>query len=474
MPPVPPDPAPQLALYLNHVCQRCQQLPLGPLDPAGQESARLKLEDIYVGLNVKTPRPVTFDRQPAEAVAVVKAELMQGHGLLLLDGVDEVVPLERRALVWQAIGALRQGVFSGCRWAATCRILSYDEAEAALSGKTGQVTLAALTEPQIDQFVQAWYDTLRNAGEKTPDQARSLARQLSRAARGKLRDLAGNPMLLTIMALVQTNHGTLPEERVKLYKACVEILVLRWQRTKERAGGDLPQSLAEAGLNQAVINPLLYEIGWVAHSDQANRTEAADISEAQVFMLAVKHLKDRKKAAVFVDYTENRAHLLVGRGGQIDRRFSFIHRTFQEYLAACHLISDPFFGYNTAVPLAEAGSPWREVLRFAAEELVYNNLALGRNILPHALQAILPAQPPAPGDVPGWQRVWRAGEMLAIFGLAEAQAHPLGPALLKRLRADLAALLTGGELTPVERAEAGQTLAALGDRRAVTGRPRSS
>ena len=45
--------------------------------------------------------------------------------------------------------------------------------------------------------------------------------------------LAQNPMLLTIMALVQTYHGTLPDERARLYQACVETLLLRWQRHKE-------------------------------------------------------------------------------------------------------------------------------------------------------------------------------------------------------------------------------------------------
>jgi predicted NACHT family NTPase len=181
----------------------------------------------------------------------------------------------------------------------------------------------------VESFITAWYDTLRELGEKSGEQAKSLTSQLKRAAAGKLRGLAGNPMLLTIMALVQTNHGTLPEQRVKLYKACIEILLLRWQRTKEEAGSDLPQTLAEAGLSQGLLNPLLYEIGWVAHQEQAERQEAADISELRVLELALKHLKARQKAAIFVDYTEERAHLLIGRGGATDRRFSFIHRTFQ-------------------------------------------------------------------------------------------------------------------------------------------------
>jgi formylglycine-generating enzyme required for sulfatase activity len=53
--------------------------------------------------------------------------------------------------------------------------------------------------------------------------------------------------------------------------------------------------------------------------------------------------------------------------------------------------------------------------------------------------------------------------MLAALGPARANASERGQTLLKRLQTDLAALLTGGELTPPERAEAGQALAVLGD-----------
>ena len=80
---------------------------------------------------------------------------------------------------------------------------------------------------------------------------------------------------------------------------------------------------------------LLAEIGWTAHSEQTERQdEPADIPAGKVLALARKHLQDAEKAQDFLKYTELRAHLLLGRGGQNDLYFSFPHRTFQEYLAA--------------------------------------------------------------------------------------------------------------------------------------------
>lgn len=589
LPPTPPDPARQLVLYLETVRDLCRNLPLGPLDPGGRESARVTLEQVYVELDAQPTLAVSFDKQKAEARSVVAyvaayprlvilgdpgsgkstflrflalrlaqahlepagewlaqlswpvyprekeaggrlpgigldreedkalgrmpwphpplvpvlvtlrdfaatnfdpasplalwefvaadlarrglaetaeavhAALVRGEGLLLLDGVDEVPPA-RRAQVWQAIGALAGGVFNRCRWLATCRVLSFVDEEAAVAKARSRLTLAPLSPAQIETFIAAWYRALAELGEKTPAQSDTLAAQLRRAAAAELRELASNPMLLTIMALVQTYYGTLPTERAKLYQACVETLLLRWQQSKEVASGgrSVPQSLAELGVKQEAIEPLLWEIGYTAHAGQAGRKGAADIPETQVMELAKKHLGDWAKAAAFVEYTERRAHLLVGLGGRDDRRFSFPHRTFQEYLAGCHLANDRRFG-RRAIPLAEAGAPWREVLLLAAGALVFNQ-KVARNLF-DALEHLLPESQPAPGDIPGWQRAWRAAEMLAVAGEPAAVADEVGRELWPRARAYLDALLTGGELTPPERAEAGQTLAVLGDPR---------
>jgi formylglycine-generating enzyme required for sulfatase activity len=388
-------------------------------------------------------------------------QLVEGRAIFLLDGVDEV-PTQRRPQVWQAIGALKRGVFNRCHWLATCRILSYVEQEAASAGATGKATLAPLTETQIKTFITAWYRALVESGEKSPAQGDSLAAQLQRAATGPLQELAQNPMLLTIMALVQTYHGALPDERAKLYQACVQTLLLRWQQSKETAATGLPRSLAELGLKQEVIEPLLWEIGWVAHAEQSRQQGVADISEEQVMALAKKHLGDYAKAEAFVEYTERRAHLLLGRGGVEGRRFSFPHRTFQEYLAGRHLANKRRFGHE-AIDLARAGAPWREVLLLAAGSLVYNQQVV-QNLL-DALEDLLPKTQPAPGDTAGWQQLWRAGEMLAIAGVAAAEADEVGRELLPRARTYLAALLDGGELSPPERAEAGRALAALDDPR---------
>lgn len=407
----------------------------------------------------------------AEAAPAVFDKLRRGEGIFLFDGVDEV-PLGQRPQVWRALAALRDGPLADCRWIATCRVLSYNESEAAPAAPAQVVELARLSEGQIETFVELWYAALQREGEIEPALLPGRAARLRRAATGKLRPLAENPMLLTIMALVDRSQATLPEERVRLYLACVETLLFRWQRHKENVEDELPLELTALGLKPDTLKALLAEIAWQAHQKDRSagpRAEAAaDIPAGLALALAEKHLGSREKAHLFLNYTEQRAHLLIGRGGQTEWQYTFPHRTFQEYLAARHLLSQADLG-EQAGRLAELGDYWRTVLLLAAEELVHNGGPAGPNTLLRELRDILPSAQPSPDDVPGWQRVWRAGEMLAALGPERANASERGQALLKRLQIDLAALLTNGELTPPERAEAGQALALLGDNREGVG-----
>ncbi len=162
------------------------------------------------------------------------------------------------------------------------------------------------------------------AGELSLTIAGEKARQLHAATeREDLKELAENPMLLTIMALVQTYHGTLPNERAKLYQACVETLLFRWQLHKDETDADLPDVLTQIGVKQDDLERLMWQIGWTAHERAVLREEDADITESEVMAIAKDVLGSYAKAEKFVKYTEERAHLLIGRGGVDEPVYGF-------------------------------------------------------------------------------------------------------------------------------------------------------
>jgi formylglycine-generating enzyme required for sulfatase activity len=224
----------------------------------------------------------------------------------------------------------------------------------------------------------------------------------------------------------------------------------------------LPEPLIQLDTSQEKLERLIWEIAWTAHQETAGREEVADIPRLEVVEIAEKHLGNLAKAEAFLEYTEQRAHLLLGRGGVAGRVYAFPHRTFQEYLAACWLTTFRRFPQEAA-RLAEEPALWREVLLLAAGTLVFNQN--NREKALDGVAGVLPDRKPNPGDEAGWSRVWLAGEMMAVVGRETAEADEVGRELLPRLREQLAALLSGGRLPPRQRAEAGDALGQLGDPR---------
>jgi formylglycine-generating enzyme required for sulfatase activity len=400
----------------------------------------------------------------AEAAPALQAAARRGGVIFLLDGVDEVPPAQRAA-VWRAVDALAAGPYRRSRWVATCRVLSFDRQEAP-AGVPAQ-TLEPLNDAQVGEFIRNWYAALAEMGEINAAEAGALAGSLQdAAARANLAELARNPMLLTIMALVQTYYGALPEERAKLYQACVETLLLRWQGRKELdQARALPEALQTLEVSQENLERLLWELAWEAHSRVLERRGAADLAESEVMQIAARRLGSYAKAEAFVAYTEKRAHLLIGRGGLTQRVYGFPHRTFQEYLAACHIAFGRRF-QRRACELAEQGEAWREVLVLATGALLF----VGKKRLEvlDALDFMLRKEP-RPEHAGDWSRVWLAAEMAQVLKLADIESDEVGRELLPRLRAQLAALVRGGRLTPVQRAAAGRALAVLGDPREGVG-----
>lgn len=394
-----------------------------------------------------------------DTIPALEQLALQGQLYFMFDGVDEVPPHERQQ-VWQAIGAFLRSPFGGNRWVATCRVLSYDEAELPRR-HLPVVTLRQLDQTQIDHFITNWYRALAVSGELGDGDAEHKTQALQAASRGHLHELATNPMLLTIMAIVQTYEGTLPDERALLYQRCVETLLLRWQRAKDEDDENAKSIVHQLETTQAQLEQLLWRLGWEAHAQATDREGAADLPEWDVLRIAKQQLGSYAKAERFLEYTEKKAHLLVGIGGGRERRFTFPHRTFQEYLAACYLESErkPL---RRIKRLAEAGDAWREVLNLAFGRLMHvkNDRIKAIDIVSDRL-----LEDELPDDEAGWRRVWLTGEVCAVIGQEALQEDEEGAELLPQVRAQLVALLVKGALTPRQRAEAGTALSALGDPR---------
>jgi formylglycine-generating enzyme required for sulfatase activity/energy-coupling factor transporter ATP-binding protein EcfA2 len=379
--------------------------------------------------------------------------------LVLLDGLDEV-PADLRQVVVESVDRFA-GRYPRHRYLVTCRPYAYVGQPWRLSGFR-EVTLAPFNAEQMDYFIAAWYDELARRGRFTRAQAETRAGRLKAAAsRADLRGLAERPLLLTVMALLHTFRGQLPEDRVELYRWTVDLLLRRWEgRVGDEQG--ILEALALPGLKMSDLEAGLYEVAFRAHQGQGEAEGTADIDEADLRQWLAPYLEgDWNKAGTFVGYIRERAGLLVRHKPEA---YTFPHRTFQEFLAACHLTGHPDFPGEAARLAREDLDRWRVVYVLAAGHAARTH-RLGSAL--SAVNALCPA-PCVPGEEAGdaaWRASVLAGQALLEIGLVGVRRERLGQAVLRRTQGWLAELLRAGALDPRERAEAGDVLAQLGDPR---------
>ncbi|MDX9954455.1 MAG: SUMF1/EgtB/PvdO family nonheme iron enzyme [Anaerolineae bacterium] len=396
-------------------------------------------------------------------------ELLSGNLLLILDGLDEV-PEHTRGRVRRAVGALLQAYGKLKRVIVTCRVRSYSGA-AVLPGFTPH-TLAAFNENKIRAFVQGWYQAQEQLGRVTAAVAAERSRDLQRAAlSGDLRTLAGNPMLLTTMALIHQKEVGLPKERVCLYSLIVQVLFTRWQ---QRKGLVVSPELTAVLSDDLKLRALLERLAYEAHSRQAGKRRGGDLARKDLLEILEDkaYLGNLSLAAEFLDYVDQRAGLLVGQGGagdaQAPKTYAFPHRTFQEYLAGCYLVSGRS-AEREYWQLAAQPEAWALAAPLGAEELYYNRRNTEKVLdLAYAL---------APEQEPNARREWQAllwsAQMATVLGaevIRQDTARPDGgPAYMKRLLQRLAQSVAQCPLSALGRAELGNALAKLGDPRPGVG-----
>ncbi|MCP4344995.1 MAG: SUMF1/EgtB/PvdO family nonheme iron enzyme [Desulfobacterales bacterium] len=399
------------------------------------------------------------------AEEAIKDALNRGKAIVLLDGLDEIPTQEKRTFVRDAVTAFARR-YEKSRFIVTCRVLSYQNPEWKLDEKDFPVfELAPFDEQKIDVFIGAWYeDLLRLNVIKSTDERDILARRLKGAVRRPdLWRLAPNPLLLTVMALVHTHKGRLPDARALLYEETTDILLWRWEQVKTVGEKSLPrlqELLLEAERADVDLKKLLWRLAFEVHGKSESKGgELADIKEWELEKaLAALHPKKSKDWAGQVIRTiKMRAGLLLEREPEV---YSFPHRTFQEYLAGAHLSSQADFA-KQASALVETGNFWREAVLLAVGRLVYLS---GDSDKPLVLaNELCPSK--AEESETAWRKVWAAGEVLAEIGTNRIEDSSLGRELLQRVTERLVELLEKGRLEPKERVEAGNVLSRLGDPR---------
>lgn len=283
--------------------------------------------------------------------------LAKGQAIVLLDGIDEIGSAEARRHLRDNVVFPLVEKFPDNFLILTSRIIGYEEVRFDLqrvhlhaswepqpNGITSETVFATPAFPRcyvapfnnedIEQFITRWYTARETDSAQRSEGIEALKRAL--AQNDRVKRLANNPSLLTLIALIFRVTADLPSGRVKLYDKITEAYLETIE--KFRGVGQFPATLEQK-------RRWLARVGWEMQSGRDEKQKGdLLVSREQVKKWLTEAISEEREnaeaeAETFLDYIARRSGLLIPRGVDDagNDQFSFVHLTFQEYFAALHL-----------------------------------------------------------------------------------------------------------------------------------------
>jgi hypothetical protein len=287
----------------------------------------------------------------------VERQLRDNKVLLLVDGVDELLGSERRSVRDWLRGLL--GTYGGIRVVVTSRPTAAG-ADWLRREDFSALHLDRMTPPDLAAFVRQWHQAVRELGDELPCAVDELPRYEqsllnSLKDRAHLQSLAGTPLLTAMLCAMHLNRGSqLPRDRMELYRNALHALV--HDRDADRNVPSAQDSKLSLGDKLVVLRDLAWRL-----SDN-NRSEI-DLDQAAVHVTAklsaMRHLEVQDGHGV-LEQLRDRSGILRS---PVEGRLDFVHRTFQEYLAAKEATEEDRIGNLIGRAHLDL---WRETIIMAA------------------------------------------------------------------------------------------------------------
>ncbi|GBC62784.1 hypothetical protein DENIS_3761 [Desulfonema ishimotonii] len=410
----------------------------------------------------------------------IRQILQKKGGVIFFDGLDEVREKDedaKRSVITEAIRDFANPL-DKCRIIVTCREYAYKKTDGwRLPEKAFPVAELALFDmEQIGAFAQTWYRVIGPQKDWNAAKQEAEADSLFRAIKAMphLKEIAQYPLLMTLMAQVHGRDGYLPKDRADLYERAVNLLLEHWDNRiiRDTDGTCRRESgwILRLGLRRDTLRSALERVAFSAHEHQETETDrsdrCADISKLDLLEELEKDLGSLDAARDVIDYISKRSGLLIA---QDNKTYTFPHRTFQEYLAAAHIMKRSDFNAFLKERIRRDPDWWREVFLLAA--------GCSKNIpltVSNMVDALLPYGPKTGTITPENSQYARLSAQALIEtdfpGHVEKERRSTGYGNFSRtyeqIQSWLVESLGANEtLSPNDRVESGRVLGQLGDPR---------
>ncbi|HEY6898772.1 MAG TPA: HEAT repeat domain-containing protein [Rhodocyclaceae bacterium] len=346
--------------------------------------------------------------------------------VLLLDGLDEVFDLKTRSEVVDDIQRFTNQ-FAQTPIIVTSRVVGY-QPQRLRDAEFRHFMLQDLDATQIANFVDSWHDVTFD----DPAQAAPKRDRLQKAIRESksIAMLAGNPLLLTMMAILNRNQE-LPRDRADLYAQASRVLLHQWDT--ERALEDFPGMNVEIGLREKtdILRRIAAHMQANSGGLKGNLIDGPTLTGLiEDYLQNELHFAHARAAArAVVEQLRQRNFILCFVGAD---SYAFVHRTFLEYFSAADFVHQfnvaKTLDIDSLIALFDRhcrDDEWREVLRLICGQI--DETFVGKIVERLTMRT----------DITKWDGDTPLPELpLAIWCLSEVRnperLAPIGKALLRQ------------------------------------------
>jgi predicted NACHT family NTPase len=298
----------------------------------------------------------------------LQEQLKAGNALVMFDGLDEVFDPGKRENVITDIHRFTNE-YPNVQVIVTSRVIGY-KAQRLRDAEFKHFMLQDLEPEQIQDFINRWHsDTFTDKidGERKKER---LQRAIDTS--NSIAELAGNPLLLTMMAILNRNQE-LPRDRAELYNQASRLLLHQWD--VERALMEdkrLDPKTIDYKDKQAMLRQVAYHMQTSEKGLAGNLISANDLEKILTeYLKTIEVDKAREVARVMINQLRTRNFMLCFLGADY---YAFVHRTFLEYFCAWEFVWQ--FKETRSLEIEELKTQvfgkhwqdetWHEVLRLIA------------------------------------------------------------------------------------------------------------
>lgn len=268
--------------------------------------------------------------------AIVSGKIAKGDALILFDGLDEISDVSIRKGFAEKISQFFH-FNPTANILVTSRSVGFEYVSDGKLGKFTQAKIKKFDSDEIEHLCIKWFQIIYGFSENTVQQAADFIETILNHP--NIKELAGSPLLLTTLLLVQRRVGRLPSKRIALYSESVKVLLETWNLEAHKR---IELDSALCHLSYVAFEMINQGIQIIGRDELISILK--NVRNEQSWLPSIQ-----ESPVEFLERVELRSSLLIKRGyrqtesGLIEDEYEFQHLTFQEYLAAYAVVNGFYF-----------------------------------------------------------------------------------------------------------------------------------